>query len=374
MIVCFNCDRETKKTLDLLIEKGKYNDYAEVISVAVSNLAILESEIGEKGVAIFTDNSAKIHDSSTQRSKQKPMAEARMRYSHRKTGDSLGIPSIFSLKPDLEALSYVPSKLPLDYWRPNQEVPLDRWLFGQYNKLLPVKASSRALANLLQRQQSGVDLLEVAQTIAEEATRLGDYLLHFDTINKTKRDAYLATAFPTSGNSQEKSQSRFANQFVGNMNKEGQLSGLLSALKFINRVRSSRSTVSLTDSGWKFAIMPNPLLDGLQQIPTVKFSKEEVDFLIEHIKINVPAENYAYSTILNFILNGENTPDSIDHALQREVSISDGRKYSSSFLSSQRSGAISRMTDIGLVKRERDGIRVTYLVTESGHQFVKDGQ
>lgn len=38
-------------------------------------------------------------------------------------------------------------------------------------------------------------------------------------------------------------------------------------------------------------------------------------------------------------------------------------------LSTQRTGAISRMVDLGLVAREKSGLRVTYLVTQPGQDF-----
>ena len=40
------------------------------------------------------------------------------------------------------------------------------------------------------------------------------------------------------------------------------------------------------------------------------------------------------------------------------------------FLSTQRTGAISRMVDLGLVAREKSGLRVTYLVTQPGQDFL----
>jgi predicted transcriptional regulator len=38
-------------------------------------------------------------------------------------------------------------------------------------------------------------------------------------------------------------------------------------------------------------------------------------------------------------------------------------------LSTQRTGAISRMVDLGLVAREKSGLRGTYLVTQPGKSF-----
>src|SRR5688500_14191436 len=42
MVICFPCQPKTKAILDRLVEKGTYSDYADVITAAVDNLAVLE--------------------------------------------------------------------------------------------------------------------------------------------------------------------------------------------------------------------------------------------------------------------------------------------------------------------------------------------
>jgi hypothetical protein len=46
------------------------------------------------------------------------------------------------------------------------------------------------------------------------------------------------------------------------------------------------------------------------------------------------------------------------------------KTLSESFLASQRSGAISRMEDLRLVLRVRDGVRVFYDVTDIGERYM----
>ena len=45
---------------------------------------------------------------------------------------------------------------------------------------------------------------------------------------------------------------------------------------------------------------------------------------------------------------------------------------SQSFLASQRSGAVSRMSDLGLIERRREGVRVFYAVTDDGRAFLRE--
>ena len=61
-----------------------------------------------------------------------------------------------------------------------------------------------------------------------------------------------------------------------------------------------------------------------------------------------------------------------DNALRERVS--SGFDASTSFVATQRTGAISRMTDLGLVDRRRDGVRVTYVMTKQGRKFSPNGE
>ena len=163
---------------------------------------------------------------------------------------------------------------------------------------------------------------------------------------------------------------RFANQFVADINKNGQVSGILINLKFINRSVGKPHTILLTEPGWIFGTLFNPVLDSEDMGERPKFSVDEVDFLLNHISSNVPTEDFAYRVIMRAILEGASSPKEIDYELNRHVQAERREKLSSSFLSSQRSGAISRMSDLGLVERKRDGIHVKYIVTKSGESYI----
>ncbi len=244
---------------------------------------------------------------------------------------------------------------------------LDRWLFGQYNKLLPLKANCRALVRLAVGKKEGIALDISTNQIAQAASILGDYLVNHDNRHNIGRDDALATAFPRSN--AEKSYSRYANQFVGYVNTQNILSGLMSDYRLVGLVHGKGSSLLPTEQAIHFARLPNPVLDNLQTHPKEKFSSEEVKFLIKHITLFVPVENFAFLTLINAICNGANSPKKLEEALNSIVPSDPTRSLSPSFLTSQRSGAISRMVDIGLVSRLRLGSRVSYEVTELGHDF-----
>jgi hypothetical protein len=116
--------------------------------------------------------------------------------------------------------------------------------------------------------------------------------------------------------------------------------------------------------------LPNPVLDGLNG-QTEKFSPEERVLLLRHIATSVPVEAFAYQAVLKATQEGNNTPDKMDAALKTYVADDRAEKLSQSFLASQRSGAVSRMSDLGLVERQRDGTRVSYAATEQAHLFLQ---
>jgi hypothetical protein len=255
-----------------------------------------------------------------------------------------------------------------DKRRAGEAVPLEQWVFGQYNKLLPAKASCRAIARSLKDEPKGVDISEAAWQIADEAWALGDVLGARDVLYGFDRDSTLATAFPRTSDGRR----RYASQFVASITKEGRVSGLLIDLKLINRAEGTESSMLLTEAGWKFAAMQNPVLDDGGERPTRRFSEEEVEFLLDHITRNVPAEDFAYRAILKAISSGADGPEKIDAALEQYVSPEARRNLSKPFLSTQRSGAVSRMADLGLLTRVREGVKVTYLITLSvGQEFMK---
>ncbi|HPR90528.1 MAG TPA: hypothetical protein PLD93_03730, partial [Synergistaceae bacterium] len=75
--------------------------------------------------------------------------------------------------------------------------------------------------------------------------------------------------------------------------------------------------------------------------------------------------------LIRAIADGAATPDKLEKVLQAHVPAVTNRSLSPSFLTSQRSGALSRMADLGLIARERNGVRVSYVVTEHGQRFIE---
>jgi hypothetical protein len=93
---------------------------------------------------------------------------------------------------------------------------------------------------------------------------------------------------------------------------------------------------------------------------------------LDHISGSVPAEDFAYRAILAAVDAGAKTPGELDTALKQYVSADANQTLTESFLATQRSGAVSRMADLGLITRKRGGVKVSYLTTDLGKQYAED--
>ena len=374
MIICFECSKETKRMLDVLLESHSYDDYGQVIENALQTLHLLKREMGSSKTIIIGE---------TRKSSQSAMesvleeAEGHSLF-HRSAVETTGraveadVPNLFQ-RSGLERPSTF-AEISGETVAPGAQVSLDRWLFAMYNKLLPAKANCRALAHLQAELGSAVNLSVAHERVGEQVARLGNYLKRIDSKHKLKRDQALSVAFPLSRDKGDKSVNRYVNQFVGGVNKTGEVSGMLWSLKLIGYSAHKDPMIMLTHAGWKLAELANPLLDGLHSEPSDKFSTEEVTHLLDHIRKHVQVEDYTYRTILAEVNRGHDSPDELDAALRSLVLSGDADKYTDSFLSSQRSGAVSRMADLGLVTRVRKGVRVEYRVTERGLAYFNNGR
>ncbi len=376
MVICFDADTEAKRSLDALMSSGRYKDFSEAISVALASYEAIQRsmargpsngdvsmELGEKsGTSTVVEGSVRARNIS-----------------------ALG-PRI----PDLLFLNTTAtSGIKLANVPPSKSAPKDfspaEWLFGQHNKFLPVKASSRALLNLLRQNPGGVVLSEAVEEISQAAWEFGDYLYMLDERAKRLREDSFAAAFPVSAGNGAVSRIRFGNQFVGDLRQpkqlegqrtETQFNGLPSDLEFFSCSDGRSPLVTLTTAGAEFAVLANPILDKSgNEMPQHKFSEEEVSFLLGHIKIHVPEEVVAYLSIIEAILAGANNPEGMDRFLCDRFNLRLATKaekpneIKQTFLTTQRTGAISRMVDLGLVTRQKEGLRVLYSVTDLAKEF-----
>jgi hypothetical protein len=360
---------------------GGYRDYGEAISAAIHNLLLMEQEVDKTGSILIggekRTSGLKIARPAQHNGEKKTQEQKKPSRTHAARADVAAQPTV----PDIFRREGLPADppatladLPPDTSLQGQVISLDRWVLGQFNRLLPAKANARAIVHLFLDSLCGLDVAEAARTISNQAAALGEYLRWLDTQSGASRDQALATAFPATGDEGENSRARYGNQFVAYKNSKGELSGQMVDFKLVRMVQHGRERrIVPTRVAWGLALLRNPVLDQLPDNNVEKFTLEERAFILNHILQSVPAEAFAYRVLLKAVQEGQNTPQKLDALLQNEELWWRKREpgVTLSFLCSQRSGAISRMTDLGLVQRRWEGVRVYYSVTDEGLSFLQ---
>ena len=379
MIIYFRCPPRLKEQVDELVERGLYPDFSSFCTIAIQNQLLVEESDSKGGSGapltkkLETAKDHKVAGPSTSPEDQAARPKPIEPRNGEPTKGSLSLPE--------ELRQSGPSKDPpfalpgagADVFEPGQLVPVDRWLFGQYNRLLPAKVSIRALASVASREGKESLVLEsVAARIAEIASEFGDYLRLLDRKFAAHRDDALSTAFPEKSSDGQKGRVRYQNQFVGHTVK-GEQGGLLVGLKLATiQVIKNKPHILPTRTGWQFALLENPLLDSLPVEAEQKLTQVERAFLLEHIRGHVPVEAFAYAVILSLIEKGVCSPEAMNTALAQFLSPGRLSTETKEFVNTQRSGALGRMTDLGLVSHERDGRHVSRGLTPEGKRFLEN--
>lgn len=322
------------KEISRLIEEGKYHSISNFLLVAAENQLTLESD---DATGLFTSN----NDDA-----QRMTYSQEWEYNH---------PS--SIIPSVEPFD---NRLSDNYW--------ENWIWGQINRLLPIKFAARLLA--IETAKIGkFPKKEDFDSVASNAARnYGNYLKEQDVRLEKDRDEKLSTGFPVSPK-KDKSMDRFISHFIGYQRSDGSLTGGLFNLGFANVIENLNGelTIGLTDSGIAFSKIENPVLDKNDFKKSL--GDDECKFYLQHILKYVPGEVSLFSVLLKLINNGVTKREPINQEIRKIVSISD---WSAGLVSTQRSGAISRMYEIGLITKKRIGLEVQYLSTDLGDLFLRN--
>jgi Arc/MetJ-type ribon-helix-helix transcriptional regulator len=253
---------------------------------------------------------------------------------------------------------------------PVSNLPRSDYLWGQYNRFLPVKVVTRVASNLVKRYSTDhIPLAELHETCAQIATELGKDLERKDRQLGRKRGTIIAAGFPI-GKDQNKSTLRFSNQFVGYLAKQPEpkldrVEGAAPVLKFIELKRDENNyvTASITEFGAKFASLTNPVIDLKNYANAL--SEEEVMFILEHIKSQLPTEAKLIHLVLTAVKEGIATPGRLNDRVGKF-----NPDWKEGEVSTMRSGIVSRIRELGLLTAEKDGVKVTYKLTKSGDEYL----
>lgn len=237
-----------------------------------------------------------------------------------------------------------------------------QWIWGQINRLLPIKIALRVQSNLqIENGGKAINKLALMKDSSSVAVYFGKRLNECDDKKKRKKGERLSTGLPMTYKGSE----RFQTQIVFSERKRDHyyFSAIID-LGFANYDRRVNS-ISLTKGGFEFALLDNPILDGDIEKATTTLSREESEFYLTYVKKNIPYEWDAISWVTRLINDGVNTPRELDNQLSKECA-----KWSDDMVVTQRTGVIGRLTDLGILGKNKDGVKIAYFVTEIGHEML----
>ena len=257
-------------------------------------------------------------------------------------------------------------------------------LSGYFNRLLPVKFVLRVMTMLTlnsevydkeegwdEEYDDTISLSELRDKSWQTATYAKEELERLEKALGCEKDSRISVGFPSKS---AKSKERFVAQFVGSLRKN-KLSGALFEMGFANTtgmIGMKLDDVRFTVEGFNFAQLENPIIDesenwgNLMDMSSTRFSDQEVEFLIGHFKKNVPAEWEFMLQIGNMIREG------VNRAVPMNAKLITERGWERTKASIMRTGVIARMQELGLVNREKSGVEVTFVLTESGDRILSE--
>jgi len=340
-----------------LMAEDKYRSVAQFINTAITN-------------QIFLEHSDSETIENIPHNKVGPVAEKELFYSIPK------IPTVFE-KYDLKNLNNSPEAVEIPELknivssvpRKSRDEVGEKyiWMWGQINRIFPVKIGLRVLFVLLGERQ-WMDLEEFSDTAANIASEIGEIISIFEKSKTRLYGSKLSAGLPSKKS--YKSKMRYKSHFLTIMMNNGLLDGAMCVLRFANLKKTSRGSVEvgITKPGIEFARIENPIIDG--EINKISFNKVEIEYYLNHIKKYVPGENYAFLWLLQKLSNNPAGPEDINEELNREI----GNKWgiSTDFVNTQRAGLMARMYELGLIEKKKTGLNVTYSISNSGKIKLRD--
>jgi len=327
--------REARK----LIGEGRYSDLSSFIVASIENQLTLEKSDIESGTVLVKEGAEGWGDGKS------PSLTTQASHAQ---GDYSG----------LQAFEY-------PEWKGRGE---EDWLWGQINKVLPIKFVLRLLANEMRNNERPPLLEEFTKSAAAAGRAFG---LGLEKVDEREEHAWgerLSTAFPIS-DKVDRALARFGSQFVGYVGGDGQISGALVELKFGNIIgRDGDARIGLTQAGLQLAQLTNPVLD--ERDYSRPLSEEEIDFYLDHITRRVPWEAAAFKVILSILADGITGREEVNREITNRLSV----PWSKAHVNTERAGSMARMFQLGLLDRERDGIKVEYKVTERGMRWQRNSR
>jgi hypothetical protein len=261
----------------------------------------------------------------------------------------------------------MPNQKPKLSYLPLPETP-NNILWGQYYRFLPVKVGVRVLLNMYTEYLP--ELRDFTEKITNVVLPLRHQLARLDRMERRSFGELLSASFPTND---EKSIRRFVNQYILYLRSSDMtLLGMMPELKLVNIIADEKGIVriGLTKFGSQFALLQNPVID-LNKPKSL--SGSEIDFLLNHIADNLPAEFEHMTVALKAIRDGKRTRDELNRTLKDYyLNYHKGTEWSGTVVNTMRSGLMARLNELGLTRRQKYGKNVRYHITDTGEKYIQN--
>lgn len=332
-----------------IIDKEEYSNLNEFIITSLENQIILET--GEKIRGELIPSFIEVPKTITWKvSKKKEYKDYSKWLSVENIDDIKTLPM-----PEIKDLEFPGTKYK------------DLWLWGQVNRIFPIKVGLRILSNMQKEKADFILLNDYHKKAGEIAKGFGYQLEKIDNQLKRKRGKRVSTALPI-GKNAEKSERRYITQFLAIKRTDGILEGGMARLKFVNiqSLNEKEDLIGITKEGLEFTKLVNPILDvDLHSEKTL--SDEEADFYIKHIVNRVPEELNPCKRILQIIRNGSTSLTEIDKELKKIKP-----EWTDVVITTQRSGALGRMNELNILNKTKIGTKVFYKIYKQLKEFFKN--
>lgn len=371
-------DAETKSRIKAIVSDGKgYESIDEFVQRAIINLIALEESESSQTTVIRAVEPAVAKQTRASLGAITPRGLASIQTRPRERSERVSSKPVVQLDPSLLSMpAAVPPRVSLPTLDSGSTT---RPLWGQMNRFAPAKVSLRILANVLARAKTEwADLKVVTAAVGEQAPLIKEMLHNKDKADARKRGEGFYAAFPKD---QRPSLQRFASQYVGYLAKmSGEPQGLLAEMSLVNIRKSPDGIVEigLTEPGYQFSAMASPLIDIvlLQGKPAAfALSLEEARFLFAHLEKFRPGELEFLKYVARRIGEGSSTPTALLTAVDDYFKQNPrGMTITDAVLGTMRTGAVSKLVELGIIAINKDGAKSTYQVTQYSKGILGDKQ
>ena len=241
-------------------------------------------------------------------------------------------------------------------------------------RLLPIKFCLCVLASeIRKRGEPYISNEQYRLELTQKASKWRKILEIKDKSIGRARGERLSSTFPTSNSDIQKSLRRFFDSIVGYQYIDGRQSGAFSFLGFASiSVDESGNRIGITDAGFRFAKMYNPIINGNENI-FPPFSEEERAFLFNHILERSPME----AAHIVYYMKALRDNQSIGRKdLMRRMRVFYERLWNpleltNAMVDSLRGGVNGRCVELGLAQTKKEGKTASYVPTELGLQWIE---